>query len=181
MAQTRNNTTNNKNIQVKKRILLEKLRIASKENHFSRANLWIKETNNTEASLQNISFTLAVFLFTFSSPIFIQTKILGDTEKTLLIIAWLLLLLSLTAGIVNVTTSIKYFAKSAERENKAEKLWSRSFMTEDEYNETVKETARLFYSFSPHSNLIPLILQVTFLIMAFILILLTAIFVLLRI
>ncbi|OGH16755.1 MAG: hypothetical protein A3C30_00230 [Candidatus Levybacteria bacterium RIFCSPHIGHO2_02_FULL_40_18] len=153
------------------RILIEELRTSSKERHFIRANLYNEEVNKTEAAFRNLLFTFAIFLFTFTSPLFIEIKTLSEAERILLFLSWIFLLVSLLSGIVQIAIDIKYFFNGAERESKGEKLWSKAFISFDEYNETVKEDSKLYADFSPHSGLYALILQLAFLMLAFVLIL----------
>lgn len=154
----------------RERLAIEKLRVSAKGRHFTRANLWNEDVNKTETGLRSLLFSLAVFLFTFTSPIFIEVKSLSQDERLLFFLAWVLLISSLIAGLIQIVLDIRYLFKGAERESKGERMWSRAFIDYDEYNRTVREQEKLYEDFSPHSNQHFLILQATFLLLALLLI-----------
>lgn len=123
----------------KERLAIEKLRVAAKERHFTRANLWNEEVNKTEAGLRSLLFSLAVFLFTFTSPTFVEVKDLSQSEKLLFFLARVLLIFSLIAGLIQIVLDIRYVFKGAERESKGKRMWSKAFIDYDEYNQIVRE------------------------------------------
>ena len=88
---------------------IENLRLNNKQRHFTRGNMLAENVNKTEADLRTILFTLAVFLFTFSSPLFIQIKKLSVNEKLLLFLAWIFLFSSLMSGFIQIVFDIKFF------------------------------------------------------------------------
>ncbi|MBU4209973.1 hypothetical protein KKC08_02800 [Patescibacteria group bacterium] len=155
---------------LKERILIEQLRRFVKEHHFTRTNLVTEEINKIESGLRNLLFTLAIFLFTFTSPIFIESKGLPEIVKLLLFLSWIFLFSSMIFGLIQIVIDIKFLSKSGEIENKAEKLWSTAFIGFDEYEKRAKEGEELFEDFDTHSPYIPLIQQVVFLLIAFLLI-----------
>lgn len=154
----------------RERLAIEKLRVAAKERHFTRANLWNEEVNKTEVGLRSLLFSLAVFLFTFTSPIFLEIKDLSQDKKLLFFLAWVLLISSLIAGLIQIVLDIRYLFKGAERESRGERMWSKAFIDYDEYNLIVGEQKRLYEDFSSHSGQHFLILQATFLLLALLLI-----------
>lgn len=107
---------------LKERILIEQLRRFVKEHHFTRTNLVTEEINKIESGLRNLLFTLAIFLFTFTSPIFIESKGLPEIVKLLLFLSWIFLFSSMIFGLIQIVIDIKFLSKSGEIENKAEKL-----------------------------------------------------------
>ncbi|OGH34543.1 MAG: hypothetical protein A3B38_00030 [Candidatus Levybacteria bacterium RIFCSPLOWO2_01_FULL_36_13] len=159
---------------------IENLRLNNKQRHFTRGNMLAENVNKTEADLRTILFTLAVFLFTFSSPLFIQIKKLSVNEKLLLFLAWIFLFSSLMSGFIQIVFDIKFFIRGAKRESNNEKLWSKPYPTMEEYKENSKKSEKIYLDFSAHSNSIPLVLQVVFLTLGFLFILGAASLVLLR-
>lgn len=170
----------NKSSDNKKEIfkVLEELRRRNKESHFTRANLWNQEVNKAERGLSHLFFTLATFLFVFTSPIFQRPDQFNTAEKTVLSISWVVLFFSIIFGLLQVMSDIKYFFGAAERESRGEELWSRTITTFEKYEETSEKERDLYSDFRSHSIFTPVVIQAVFLIFSFGLILYAAISVL---
>lgn len=170
----------NKSSENKKEIfkILEELRRRNKEAHFIRANLWNQEVNKTERGLSSLFFTLATFLFVFTSPIFQQPDQFNAIEKTVLSISWVMLFFSIIFGLLQVVSDIKYFFRAAERESRGEELWSRTITTFEKYEKASEKERELYLDFRSHNVFTPVTVQALFLIFSFGLILYAAISVL---
>lgn len=153
------------------RLLIEQLRTANRERHFTRANLYNDSANHTQEGLRNLLVTIAVLLFTFTSPIL--TNKFGDSSislvvKTLLVISWATSFFSVVLGLIQVAVDVKFQLGSARRESEAERIWSKSLMTYGEYTKATDEASKLYgLGFSDISNSAPLVLQVGFLLFSF--------------
>jgi len=166
-----NNSNNKKDIFK----ILEELRRRNKGAHFTRANLWNQEVNKTERGLSNLFFTLATFLFVFTSPIFQQSNQFNDIEKTILSISWVILFFSVIFGLLQIVSDIKYFFEASERESRGEKFWSETITTFEKYEETSEKAKELYLDFRPHNVFTSVAVQAVFLIFSFGLILYVAV------
>lgn len=149
----------------------EVLRRIVKEQHFIRANYWAQEANSTETGLRNLLFTLAVFLFTFTSPIFLDPKKLSIEPKFIFFISWLFLIASIIAGLFHTKIVIDFFSKSAKNSNFREKIFSEQIPWEkSDYDEAVKRSLELNRELTDPS-VISLVFQLALLFIGFIYIL----------
>ena len=153
---------------------LESLRRDQRERYRSTSLLYSMENNRIESDFRNTLYTVAIFLFTFSSPLFIDIKILHDSIKVLLFISWLFLLFSVCFGFWQTYIELEYYRKVSKRENAAESLWIYVNPTEQEFSDTVQKTQELYNNHERHTWMIPQILQVIFLFIGFVFIISSA-------
>lgn len=170
-------TTENNQVKDRKELfkILEGLRRGIKEAHFTRANLWNQEVNETERALGNTLFTLATVLFVFTSPIFQRPDQFTVMEKTLLAVGWILLFFSIIFGLLQVVIDVRYLNSGAEVESAGEKLWSRTVAIIEDYDKLIEEDVKLYKNYKPHSEFCPFIIQAVSLLLAFGLILFTVV------
>lgn len=157
---------------------LEDLRQRNKDLRVSNQHFLTKLSNDRESSLRNLLATLSIFLFTFSSPLFTDLKILNNYDKQLLKYAWLFLFGSIILGLIQGFIDMDFFEKGIERENKAEKLWRTSLPTLKQFNERSNAESIIFENAPFRTPRGYLVFQFIFLLAGFILLGVVAIFVL---
>lgn len=129
----------------------------------------INSANKTEASLRNLQFALATFLFTFTTPIFTRNIPSDSNVKLLIFLAWSFLLLSILAGFLHMTQVIRFFMHQARFHVKKIKIFSR-IGTLEEYQKAVEKANALNEEDIPSSSSLSLIIQSVFLFIGFVLI-----------
>lgn len=129
----------------------------------------IELANKTESDLRNLQFTLATFLFTFTTPIFTNIVFNNSNTKILVFLAWIFLLSSILAGFLHMFGTINFFLKQAKFHVKKVRIFSR-IGTFDEYQNAVNEANALNSEDIPSSSAIPLVIQSLLLFTGFILI-----------
>jgi hypothetical protein len=147
----------------------ENLRRNQRDRFRTTALMYSGEINKTESDFRNTLYTIASFLFTFSSPIFVDIENLDESTKVLLFISWIFLLSSICFGFWQTSIELDYYKKIVKRESEAESLWVQVNPSQQEYDDAVKETERLYKDHQRHSWMLPQILQVIFLVIGFVL------------
>lgn len=113
-----NQNIENKNFELQKLQIILQLYQNAKQQNVIAADRVINEANKTEAGLRNIQFTLATFLFTFTTPIFTKNVFNSNDIRILILLAWIFLLMSILAGFLHMSKVINFFLKQAELHTK---------------------------------------------------------------
>ncbi len=164
-----------KNIDVE----LENLRKLNKQGYSSRSEIYEKEANKNESSLRNLFFSMAMGVIALASPILFSrvttlTEI-SDTTKVLLVVALVLLFISILSGLIDSIITIKFFERWADHESDSDKIWAMyALPTYDEFQEMAKLSQQKGLG-SEHTPTWALLLQGTFVILGFTLLLISAI------
>ncbi len=146
----------------------EQLRASNKQQADRQGLFAVTEANKVGEGLKALLFSLAVFLFTFTSPIFLKNKDIPNNGKVLLLISWIFLVFSIVAGIVQTIKDLKFHDQSIAKNLKASKIWSATVQTQEEFNKKYDETEEIYGDrYLNKSNSTFFILQGTFVFIAF--------------
>lgn len=146
----------------------------------------ISEINKLETGIRNTAFTLATFVFTFSSPIVVDLKDLelNEIQKVILYTSWIFLFMSICFGLIQVYLNVRFHRKMLDQFIKRDNIWANLLPQEDyekEFSRRYKKSTILYNAERPSgSSEFPTILQIVFLIIGFITILVVAISLLFR-
>ncbi len=100
----------------------------------------------TENSIRKSLWTFAVFVFTFSSPMFANFNGVGLSEKVLLTVGWSLLTLSILFGIVDAIKDMFFYEAHAEFEGKAKLIFTKEAETSAQLEEMRARNNELWQS-----------------------------------
>lgn len=148
---------------------LEDLRARNKDLHARRAELWVREANRRESDLSRLLITLAVLVFTVSSPIITKTGSLDHATKILLVGSWVFDLLSLVFGIWVVREDTKLFSILKKTASFGEQLWSLQIKDSADFKARVEKNREKQRGVPAGANPVPLSLQLFTVLIAFLL------------
>jgi len=138
----------------------QKIRFSNQQLHQKQATHYEDIANDIFIQLTRLFIFLNTFLLTFTSPIFIQMKEMSKTERTLLFIGWIFLLMSIIAGIIQLITEKNFYQKTAKYYYTIAGLYSLTDNTEEALEETEnKKTIETLKNFQFQSSTISFTIQ----------------------
>jgi|GEM_PF-6583082 len=121
----------------------DEIRRDERDHHKDQAIFNTKNIITTENNIRASLWTLAVFVFTFSSPLFNQHH-LRTIEKVFLLIGWILLLISIAFGLISSILDRLFYAKHAELEGQAILIFTKRAYSEDDLADMWQENERIY-------------------------------------
>lgn len=134
-------------------------RVRNKEIATRRAELWVKETNSRFNEFVRLLFTAGFAIFTVTSPVVVDLKLLDCPGRTLLIGSWLLDLVSLIFGFFSIHSDARFYSRLKKIESESERIWSNPCESNEGYNQALSLDHQNRANTPEHSNLIFLALQ----------------------
>lgn len=135
---------------------LHDLKLKNQEIHQNQASHYEDLANNIFLQLTKLFISLNIFIFTFTSPVFLQIKDSSNVEKTLLFIGWIFLLISIFAGITQLLCEKRFYDENAKYYKTIAALYSFAKDTKESLDKVEEQkTAETIKGFKYKSSVVP--------------------------
>lgn len=134
----------------------EELRRRSKDAAHQAAFEWIRYANERLLEINRQLLGVATILLPLTGSIVLAPIKIGESEKTLLIVGWVSIFISIIVGFIQLTIETAFLKRWARYESKREEIFSDPNRS---YEDMIKE-AQLLQSPSEASTHIPLAIQI---------------------